>query len=118
MDADVLQFGATNVFWRQIRNFVIDTTSVPASQAIAGVHWPTGQATSLQNLVFQLSSASGTQHTGLFIEGGSGGFVGALTFNGGLTGLTVGNQYVENRQWNSLLMWETNRLAGNSPCVT
>jgi glucan 1,3-beta-glucosidase len=77
-----LGWGATNVFWRQVRNFVVDTTSIAASQAISAVHWPTGQATSLQNILFKLSSASGTQHTGIFIESGSGGFMTDLTFNG------------------------------------
>ena len=45
--ANGLGFGATNVFYRQIRNFVIDMTSVPANESITGIHWPTAQATSL-----------------------------------------------------------------------
>ena len=56
----------TNIFWRQIRNFVFDLTSVPATTNIRAVHWPTGQATSIQNVVFKMSAASGTQHEGLF----------------------------------------------------
>jgi glucan 1,3-beta-glucosidase len=66
-----LNWLSTNVFYRQIRNFVIDTTNVPAGSAITGIHWPTAQATSLQNIVFQMSSAAGTQHTGLFCESGT-----------------------------------------------
>jgi glucan 1,3-beta-glucosidase len=70
----------------------LDTTAVPADAGIAGIHWPTGQATSLQNIEFKLSAASGTQHVGVFIESGSGGFVTDLSFEGGLNGLQVGNQ--------------------------
>ncbi|KAF2768644.1 putative Exo-beta-1,3-glucanae [Teratosphaeria nubilosa] len=87
-----LAYGATNVFWRQIRNLIIDTTLVPASSAMTGIHWPTAQATSLQNVVFNLNSQSGTQHQGIFIESGSGGFMNDLVFNGGLKGAVFGNQ--------------------------
>ncbi|KAK5128062.1 hypothetical protein LTR85_005179 [Meristemomyces frigidus] len=88
----VLGFGATNVFWRQIRNFILDMTLIPATSSATGIHWPTAQATSIQNVVFQMSSANGTQHQGLFIESGSGGFVNDLIFNGGLNGGVFGNQ--------------------------
>nr|POE69104.1 glucan 1,3-beta-glucosidase [Quercus suber] len=87
-----LSFGSTNVFWRQIRNLVIDMTLIPASTPTTGIHWPTGQATSLQNIVFEMSKESSTQHQGLFIESGSGGFVNDLVFHGGLTGAALGNQ--------------------------
>ncbi|KAI0411251.1 glycoside hydrolase family 55 protein [Xylaria grammica] len=83
---------ATNIFWRQIKNFIIDTTAIPATNAATGIHWPTSQATSLQNIVFQLSSDAGTQHQGLFIEDGSGGFMNDLVFYGGLYGAVFGNQ--------------------------
>lgn len=88
--ANGLSFGATNVFWRQVRNFVLDMTAIPGSAT--GVHWPTGQATSLQNILFKMSADNGTQHQGVFIESGSGGFMTDLTFQGGLYGLNVGNQ--------------------------
>jgi len=65
-----LNWGSTNVFFRQIRNLVFDMTSVPANVAQNGIHWPTSQATSLQNVVFQMSSAANTQHVGLFCESG------------------------------------------------
>ncbi|KAH9827683.1 glycoside hydrolase family 55 protein [Teratosphaeria destructans] len=87
-----LAYGSTNVFWRQIRNIIVDTTLVPASSAMTGIHWPTAQATSLQNVVFNLNSQSGTQHQGIFIESGSGGFMNDLVFNGGLKGAVLGNQ--------------------------
>ncbi|KAI6841775.1 glycoside hydrolase family 55 protein [Hortaea werneckii] len=87
-----LGFGSTNVFWRQIRNFIIDLTLVPHTSAITGIHWPTAQATSIQNVQFKMSSAPGTQHQGIFIESGSGGFMTDLTFDGGLNGAAFGNQ--------------------------
>ena len=88
-------YGPTNVFWRQIRNFVIDISAIPQSVGqVAAIHWPTAQATSLQNIEFLMSSASGTQHQGVFIESGSGGFMTDLTFNGGFEGLFLANQYV------------------------
>lgn len=49
---------------------MIDTTNVPFTSAINGIHWPTAQATSLQNMRFELSSAPGTQHVGFFMESG------------------------------------------------
>ncbi|KAM3066382.1 hypothetical protein ACMFMG_003111 [Clarireedia jacksonii] len=87
-----LNWGSTNVFNRQIRNFIFDMTSIPAGTTATGLHWPTSQATSLQNLVFQMSSAPGTQHTGLFCESGSAGLIVDVTFNGGLIGAAIGNQ--------------------------
>ncbi|KAF3020074.1 hypothetical protein E8E14_001442 [Neopestalotiopsis sp. 37M] len=90
--ANGLGWGSTNVFWRQIRNFVVDMTNIPASKAVYGVHWAVSQATSLQNIVFQMSAAPGTQHAGVFIEEGSGGFATDLVFHGGLYGMNVGNQ--------------------------
>jgi glucan 1,3-beta-glucosidase len=69
--ANGLGFGSTNVFYRQIRNFVLDMTNIPSTSAITGIHWPTAQATSLQNIVFQMSDVPGTQHNGIFIESGA-----------------------------------------------
>jgi glucan 1,3-beta-glucosidase len=71
--ANGLKFGATNVFFRQIRNLVFDLTAIPSSSSATGLHWPTAQATSLQNCVFKMSDAPGTQHQGLFIEDGASG---------------------------------------------
>ncbi|KAJ8609294.1 hypothetical protein MRB53_039169 [Persea americana] len=92
-------YGATNVFWRQIRNFIIDTTAVPAVNQTVGIHWPTGQATSITNVIFQLNEQEGTQHWGLFIEEGSGGFLSDLIFIGGLYGINVGNQQFTSRNF-------------------
>ncbi|KAK2599641.1 hypothetical protein N8I77_011378 [Diaporthe amygdali] len=87
-----LNWVSVNNFYRQIRNLVIDTTNVAPGTACTGIHWPTSQATSLQNVVFNMPTASGVVHVGLFIESGSGGFLSDLTFNGGATGASMGNQ--------------------------
>lgn len=63
-------YGTTNVFYRQVRNLVLDSTNIAAGTLARGIHWPTAQATSLQNIVFKLSQASGNQHQGVFIENG------------------------------------------------
>ena len=67
---EFLNWPATTVFWRQVRNLVLDTTDVAANREISGIHWPTAQATSLQNMVFELSADEGTQHQGIFCESG------------------------------------------------
>ncbi|KAK3315892.1 glycoside hydrolase family 55 protein [Apodospora peruviana] len=90
--ANGLAWAAVNVFWRQVSNFVIDLTAAPATLEVAGIHWPTAQATSLSNIVFKMSTAANTKHQGLFIEEGSGGWVGDLVFNGGASAMAVGNQ--------------------------
>ncbi|KAI0017828.1 glycoside hydrolase family 55 protein [Xylariomycetidae sp. FL0641] len=88
----VLPWGATNIFWRQVRNFVVDLTAIPASVEATGIHWPTAQATSLQNIVLKMSNHAGTKHRGVFIEEGSGGILSDLVFYGGLQGAIFGNQ--------------------------
>lgn len=65
-----LGWKATDVFYRQIRNLQIDVTNVPANRSVQCIHWPTSQATSLQNIVFHMSQASGSQHGGLLVEEG------------------------------------------------
>lgn len=75
-----LNWGSTNVFYRQIRNFIFDMTAIPCGNSATGIHWPTAQATSLQNLVFNMCSASGTQHVGLFCESGTLKFFATIVF--------------------------------------
>ncbi|KAI3324290.1 glycoside hydrolase family 55 protein [Xylariaceae sp. AK1471] len=87
-----LNWVSTNVFYRQMRNFVIDTTAIPPATAATGIHWPTSQATSLINIQFNMPTDPSTVHVGLFCESGSGGFMSDLTFNGGATGASLGNQ--------------------------
>lgn len=92
-----------NQFFRQIRNFVFDLTSMPAKtdehgQALVptGIHWQVAQGTSLQNLLFKMPTAtSGNKnvtHVGIFTENGSGGFVSDLEFQGGAIGWRAGSQ--------------------------
>lgn len=87
-----LGWGATDVFWTQVRNIIIDTTEVRPSLQVAGIHWTVSQATLLQNIIFKLSQAAGTQHQGVFIAEGSGGFMSDLFFTGGAQGMAIGNQ--------------------------
>ncbi|CRG91076.1 hypothetical protein PISL3812_08124 [Talaromyces islandicus] len=88
---------STDVFYRQIRNLVLDLKDVLSNSTVSGIHWPTAQATSLQNLVFEMSTESGTQQQGLFIENGSGGYFGDLIFNGGNIGAGLGSQQFTTR---------------------
>jgi len=88
-----------NQFFRQIRNFVFDLTEMPESTAEhdqelvpTGIHWQVSQATSLQNLVFEMPTTSTTTAVGIFTENGSGGFVSDIEFNGGNIGWRAGSQ--------------------------
>ncbi|OSX66163.1 glycoside hydrolase family 55 protein [Postia placenta MAD-698-R-SB12] len=79
-------------FYRSVRNFVIDLTQMSATSSATGLHWQVSQSTSLINIVVEMSTASGNNHRGIFMENGSGGFMGDLVFNGGQYGIDVGNQ--------------------------
>ncbi|KAJ8093122.1 hypothetical protein PM082_020607 [Marasmius tenuissimus] len=82
-----------NNFFRSVRNFVIDVRRVPATKSQGtGIHWQVAQATTLYNIVFHMSSDANTAHQGIWMENGSGGFMGDLVFNGGKFGMWVGNQ--------------------------
>ena len=86
-----------NNFYRQIRNFVIDMTSMPAT-AGAGIHWQVAQATSLQNIEFNMvKGGSGNKQQGIFMDNGSGGWMSDLVFNGGNYGMFLGNQQFTTR---------------------
>ncbi|KAI8337583.1 pectate lyase superfamily protein-domain-containing protein [Chlamydoabsidia padenii] len=81
-----------NNFFRQIRNFVFDLTSTPPQAHTTGVHWQVAQATSLMNLRFVMSTDPQSNHQGIWMENGSGGFMSDLIFEGGKYGMWVGNQ--------------------------
>ncbi|KAF9567581.1 exo-beta-1,3-glucanase [Agrocybe pediades] len=82
-----------NNFFRSVRNFVIDLRQVPATKSQGtGLHWQVSQSTSLMNIVVHMSTDPNTAHQGIFMENGSGGFLGDLVFNGGKFGMWVGNQ--------------------------
>ncbi|KAJ3169315.1 hypothetical protein HK101_011499 [Irineochytrium annulatum] len=86
-----------NNFFRQIRNFIFDMTAVPAGNPVTGIHWQVAQATSLTNIVFNMAAGAASQHQGIWMENGSGGWMADLTFNGGKFGMWVGNQQFTNR---------------------
>lgn len=86
-----------NNFFRQIRNFVIDLTAMPAS-AGTGIHWQVAQATSLQNIRFEMvKGGDNNKQQGIFMDNGSGGFMSDLVFNGGNYGAFLGNQQFTTR---------------------
>lgn len=81
-----------NNFFRQVRNFVIDITQWGGGLSGAGIHWQVAQATSLQNIVFELSDNPATRQQGIFMDNGSGGWFSDLTFNNGFQGAFLGSQ--------------------------
>ncbi|KAL2125928.1 hypothetical protein VTI74DRAFT_2221 [Chaetomium olivicolor] len=87
-----------NNFFRQVRNFVIDLTAMPVEVG-AGIHWQVAQATSLQNIVFNMRTDGGdaNRQQGIFMDNGSGGLMVDLTFNGGQYGAFFGNQQFTTR---------------------
>lgn len=64
-----------------------------------GIHWQVAQATSLQNIVFNMRTDGGTENgqQGIFMDNGSGGFMADLTFNGGKVGAFLGSQQFTSR---------------------
>ena len=93
-DGGVNWFTNQNNFFRQVRNFNIDLTAQPASTG-TGIHWQVAQATSLQNINFNMISGSNQQ--GIFMDNGSGGFMSDLTFNGGNYCAFLGSQQFTTR---------------------
>lgn len=88
-------FTNQNNFFRQVRNFVIDITQ---TKAAAGIHWQVSQATSLQNIRFEMAKGdAGAEQKGIFQDNGSGGFMSDLTFNGGAIGAFLGSQQFTTR---------------------
>ncbi|KAJ7697688.1 exo-beta-1,3-glucanase [Mycena rosella] len=81
---------------------------IPATSSDGtGIHWQVAQATSLMNIVINMSNAPDTAH-----QDCSGGFMGDLVFNGGKIGMSVGNQQftvrnvtVNNAQTGILAAW-------------
>ncbi|KAJ5385529.1 hypothetical protein N7517_003440 [Penicillium concentricum] len=91
-------FTNQNNFFRAIRDLVIDLRGMPAGSG-AGIHWQVGQATSLQNIRFEMVKGGGqaNKQQGIFMDNGSGGFMSDLTFNGGNYGMFLGNQQFTTR---------------------
>lgn len=91
-------FTNQNNFFRQVRNFVIDLTRMPISRG-AGIHWQVAQATSLQNIRFNMIQGGGeaNKQQGIFMDNGSGGFMSDLEFYGGNYGAFFGAQQFTTR---------------------
>src|SRR5271163_1693596 len=72
-------------------------TSAPLTAS--GIHWQVAQATSLQNITFNMvpKTTANNKQQGIFMENGSGGYMGDLVFNGGATGVFLGNQQFTSR---------------------
>ncbi|KAJ5091394.1 Exo-1,3-beta-D-glucanase [Penicillium alfredii] len=87
-----------NNFFRAIRNLVVDITAMPKGSG-AGIHWQVGQATSLQNIRFEMVKGGGSanKQQGIFMDNGSGGFMSDLSFHGGNYGMFLGNQQFTTR---------------------
>lgn len=87
-----------NNFFRQIRNFNIDLTAMDQSKG-AGIHWQVAQATSLQNIHFNMvqGGEGANKQQGIFMDNGSGGFMSDLSFTGGGIGMFIGNQQFTTR---------------------
>jgi len=86
---------STNNFYIGFRNFNIDTTAAAPDKTIYALNWAVSQATNLINVHFNLpvdSNHIGIQMDGGTSGGGSGLFMGDLTFSGGLIGLRFNNQ--------------------------
>ncbi|KAF2852893.1 glycoside hydrolase family 55 protein [Plenodomus tracheiphilus IPT5] len=83
---------STNLFMRQIRNLVIDGTAIPPTRGFQGIHWPSSQATTIQNVKIRMTQSAQSVHAGIFVENGSGGHMADLDISGGLYGMNIGNQ--------------------------
>ncbi|EFR04093.1 hypothetical protein MGYG_07100 [Nannizzia gypsea CBS 118893] len=73
-----------NNFFRSIRNVAIDLTGLDRGKG-ACIHWQVAQASSLQNIRFEMVKGGGdaNKQIGIFMDNGSGGFMTDLVFNGG-----------------------------------
>jgi glucan 1,3-beta-glucosidase len=76
----------TDEFYRGISHINIVIGS--GNNGAIGIHWAQSQATHIRNVSMNLGDA----HAGIFMENGSGGFIGDLNITGGDTGMIVGNQ--------------------------
>ena len=51
--------------YRSVRNLIIDLRRMNATAPAMGIHWQVSQATSLINVVVEMSQENGTQHQGI-----------------------------------------------------
>lgn len=86
---------STTNFYIGLRNVILDSTNVRPDNTIYGLNWAVSQATNLINVDFVMPEKS--KHVGIEMDGGSSGggsglFMGDLTFTGGSIGLIFNNQ--------------------------
>ncbi|KAH6857100.1 pectate lyase superfamily protein-domain-containing protein [Chaetomium sp. MPI-CAGE-AT-0009] len=80
---------------RSVRNFVVDIRPTPQWAYVCAIHWQVAQGTSLENIAFISTTPAeydATTQQGIYMENGSGGFMGDLVFVGGNFGAYLGNQ--------------------------
>ncbi|KAI9793746.1 MAG: hypothetical protein M1833_000692 [Piccolia ochrophora] len=93
---DPHQYSTTN-FYLSIKNLQLDSTGLNKDKDFTLLDWSVSQATQLANLVFNMPNYS-AGHTGINMKydgGGSGTYMGDLTFNGGANGIIMINQQYE-----------------------
>lgn len=88
----------TNNFLRSVKNFKIDITQTRWNAQVCAIHWQVAQGTSLENIEFHMSTEARTTQQGIYMENGSGGFLGNLVFVGGKFGAYFGNQQFTTNQ--------------------
>jgi glucan 1,3-beta-glucosidase len=86
---------STTNFYIGLRNVVLDSTDVAPEDTIYCLNWAVSQATNLVDVQFVMPENS--NHIGIEMDGGNSGggsglFMGDLTFTGGLIGLLFNNQ--------------------------
>jgi len=57
-----------NNFYRQMRNLIVDISQMPEDKG-TGIHWQVAQATSLQNIVFNMRPQLSEQQTARYLHG-------------------------------------------------
>ncbi|KAH0838819.1 glycoside hydrolase family 55 protein [Lanmaoa asiatica] len=89
-------FTNQNNFYRSVRNLIIDLRQIPSGNSAIGLHWQVAQATSLVNVVVEMSTASGTKHQGKkgTVSLGTSLILcdRIMSFHSGHMGIQVGNQ--------------------------
>ncbi|KAJ6780035.1 hypothetical protein PWT90_01207 [Aphanocladium album] len=85
-------YDSTINFYIGLKNIVLDSTQVPASQNITLLNWAVSQNVQLANVVFNMAN-KGSGHTGLSMpEGGSPLIMNNLLFQGGSVGVRMNEQ--------------------------
>ncbi|KAH7099919.1 glucan 1,3-beta-glucosidase [Auriculariales sp. MPI-PUGE-AT-0066] len=92
LGGDAQYYVNQNNFYRSLRNIILDLRTLPVSSGVNGIHWQVSQATLISGLRILMSQDASTNQVGMFMENGSGGFMGDITVSGGKTGLNLGNQ--------------------------